>query len=274
MIDNRSVPTDHVLPHVVYQDVAEAIAWLGKAFGFAEHYRYGDPAEPSGAQIYLGKTFVMLRNVRGDGKIPAQLGYGTQSLSVFVEDVDGHFQRAKAAGAKIVEEPHETVYGEYQFAAEDLGGHHWVFSRHAKDLSPADWGAQISSPPPGRLALLPKPSFCYLQIPAIDVHESAAFYEKVFGWNIRRRESEHPSFDDAAGNLSGAWFTDLKIAREPGLLPSIWVDGIDAVLAKIAASGGEVVEPVHHDAPDSTCWIATFRDPAGNVLRLYQEAPR
>src|ERR1700722_6228200 len=101
MIENRSVPTEHVLPHVVYQNVAEAIAWLGKAFGFTEHFRYGDPAEPSGAQIYLGKSFVMLRNVRGDGKIPAQLGYGTQSLSVFVGDVDGHFQRAKAAGAKI-----------------------------------------------------------------------------------------------------------------------------------------------------------------------------
>ena len=92
------------------------------------------------------------------------------------------------------------------------------------------------SEPPHRLTLLPKPSFCYLQIPAIDVHESAHSTKQIFGWNIRHRESEHPSFDDAAGNISGAWFTDLKIAREPGLLPSIWVDGIDEVLAKIAAA--------------------------------------
>jgi predicted enzyme related to lactoylglutathione lyase len=274
MIENRSVPTNTLIPHITYQRVAEASDWLAKTFGFAEHFRYGDPGEPSGAQIYLGRVFIMLRNVRDSAKTPAQLGYGTQSLSVFIEDVDAHYQRAKAAGAKIVEEPHETVYGEYQYAAEDLDGHHWVFSRHAQDLSPADWGAQILSVPPGRLALLPKPSFCYLQIPAIDVHESAKFYETIFGWNIRHRDSAHPSFDDAAGNLSGAWFTDLKIAREPGLLPSIWVDDIDAVLAKIAAHGGEVVEPVHHDSPGSTCWIATFRDPAGNVLRLYQEAPR
>lgn len=272
MIQNRSVPTDTVLPHVAYQDLAAAIGWLAKTFGFMEHYRYGEPV--SGAQVYLGGAWVMLKQARAGSKSPAQLGYGTQDLTIFVPDVDAHYERAKAAGAKIVEEPHETVYGEYQYAAEDLDGHHWLFSRHAKDLSPADWGAQISSPPPGRLALLPRPRFCYLQIPATDVHESAAFYEKVFGWNIRRRESKHPSFDDATGNLSGAWFTDLKIAREPGLLPSIWVDGIDAVLAKIAASGGEVVEPVHHDAPDGTCWIATFRDVAGNVLRLYQEAPR
>ena len=55
MQKNRSVPTDTILPHVVYQDVAEALAWLCKIFGFTEHYRYGDPAGPiSGAQMHLG----------------------------------------------------------------------------------------------------------------------------------------------------------------------------------------------------------------------------
>lgn len=67
---------------------------------------------------------------------PAQLGYGTQSLTVFVPDVEAHFQQAKSAGAKILEEPQETVYGEFQFAAQDLEGHHWLFSRHARDLRP------------------------------------------------------------------------------------------------------------------------------------------
>jgi uncharacterized glyoxalase superfamily protein PhnB len=28
---------------------------------------------------------------------------------------------------------HETVYGERQYGAEDLEGHHWLFSRHARD---------------------------------------------------------------------------------------------------------------------------------------------
>ncbi len=77
------------------------------------------------------------------GMSPAQLGYGTQSLTVFVDDVDEHHARAKAAGAKILEEPHETEYGEYQYAAEDLDGHHWLFSRHVKDRSPEDWGAMV-----------------------------------------------------------------------------------------------------------------------------------
>jgi uncharacterized glyoxalase superfamily protein PhnB len=64
-------------------------------------------------------------------------------LTVFVEDVEAHIQKAKAAGAKILEEPHETEYGEFQFAAEDLEGHHWLFSRHARDVSPEEWGATI-----------------------------------------------------------------------------------------------------------------------------------
>ncbi len=142
MIENRSLPTDTVLPHVRYKNLAEAIEWLGKAFGFREHYRYGQPL--SGAQVHLGNAWIMLHRSSEGAASPAELGYGTQSLTVFLEDVEGHFQRAKAAGAQILEEPHETDYGEFQYAAEDLDGHHWLFSRHARNLSPGEWGATVA----------------------------------------------------------------------------------------------------------------------------------
>jgi uncharacterized glyoxalase superfamily protein PhnB len=87
----------------------------------------------------------MLERVREGRKSPAQLGYGTQSLTVFVEDVDAHFERTKAAGAKIVEDLHVTEYGERQYGVEDLDGHHWLFSWHARDVSPDEWGAQVAS---------------------------------------------------------------------------------------------------------------------------------
>ena len=140
MTENRSVPVDTVLPHVLYQDLPAAIAWLSKASGFVEHYHYGEPM--SGAQVYVGRAVVMLKQAQGQAS-PSDLGFGTQSLTIFVEDVEAHYARAKAASAKILEEPHETVYGEFQYAAEDLDGHHWLFSRHVRDLSPADWGAVI-----------------------------------------------------------------------------------------------------------------------------------
>ncbi len=138
---NRSVPADTVLPHVTYLNLAAAIEWLTKAFGFVEDYRYG---EPSGAQVHLGNAYIMLRQARAGCASPAQLGYGTQSLTVFVDDVDGHYARTKAAGAMIVEELHETEYGERQYGVVDLDGHHWLFSRHARDVSPEEWGAKIA----------------------------------------------------------------------------------------------------------------------------------
>jgi uncharacterized glyoxalase superfamily protein PhnB len=140
---NRSVPADIILPHLVYQDVATAIDWLTRAFGFVEHYRYGDPAQ--GAQMHLGDAWIMLTVARPGRSSPVQTGVWTQSLTVFVEDVDAHFAKTKLAGAKIVEELHETMYGERQYGVEDLEGHHWLFSRHARDVSPSEWGAVVAS---------------------------------------------------------------------------------------------------------------------------------
>jgi uncharacterized glyoxalase superfamily protein PhnB len=60
--------------------------------------------------------------------------------------VETHYARTKAAGAKIVEDLHETMYGELQYGVEDLEGHHWLFSRHAHDVSPDAWGAKIVTP--------------------------------------------------------------------------------------------------------------------------------
>ena len=41
-LEYRSVPVDTALPHVIYQNLREAMAWLTKAFGFQEYYRYDD----------------------------------------------------------------------------------------------------------------------------------------------------------------------------------------------------------------------------------------
>ena len=101
---NRSVPADTVLPHITYQNVAEALAWLTKAFGFTEHYRYGEPGGPvQGAQIHLGDAWIMLNSARAGRASFTQLGAQTQSLT-----------------------------------------HSWLFSRHARDVCPDEWGATIA----------------------------------------------------------------------------------------------------------------------------------
>lgn len=144
---NRSVPVDTLLPHVYYPDIAAAIVWLTNVFGFTEHYRYvASDATIQGAQLHLGGAWIMIAITRPGRSTPREIGERTQSLSVFVEDVDAHFERTKAAGASIIEELHETIYGELQYAAEDLEGHHWIFSRHVSDVSPDTWGAILAEP--------------------------------------------------------------------------------------------------------------------------------
>lgn len=139
------MPADVILPHLTYRNVADALAWLAKAFGFVEHYRFGEPGgRVNGAQMHLGDAWIMLNSARPGSASPAQAGHQTQSLTVFVDDVDAHCERAKLAGAKIVEDLHETAYGERQYGVEDLEGHHWLFSRHARDVDPAEWGATVA----------------------------------------------------------------------------------------------------------------------------------
>jgi uncharacterized protein len=111
----------------------------------------------------------------------------------------------------------------------------------------------------------------YVQIPAGDPEESAAFYEQVFGWNIRGRGTSHVAFDDATGDVSGAFMPDRAISREPGILPYVYVSSVDRTLEQVTANGGEVVTAPY---PEGNLWVATFRDPAGNVVGLWQMGPR
>jgi predicted enzyme related to lactoylglutathione lyase len=107
---------------------------------------------------------------------------------------------------------------------------------------------------------------CYLQIPALDLVQSAAFYETIFRWRIER---PYASFE--APGLIGQWVTDRPPAAAGGVLAWISVDRIDETLASVVAAGGEVVEPPSADGPR---WLATIRDPAGNLIGVAQHGPR
>ena len=111
----------------------------------------------------------------------------------------------------------------------------------------------------------------YLEIPAIDPRQSAVFYEKVLGWNVEWRSSDDPRFGDGTGHLIGRWVTGRAISREPGLLPYIYVDRIDDAVERVATHGGEVIKAPY---PEGNLWVATVRDPADNVIGLWQEGPR
>jgi uncharacterized protein len=109
---------------------------------------------------------------------------------------------------------------------------------------------------------------CYIEIPAIDIARSADFYGRVFGWNIRRRKDGSTAFDDGVGEVSGTWVVGRPPASQPGLLVYVMVDSVAATVDSVIANGGEIVQPIGADAPEIT---ARFRDPAGNIIGLYQQ---
>jgi uncharacterized glyoxalase superfamily protein PhnB len=251
---NRSAPGGDIVPYRIYHDVAKAMDWLCDVFGFTERLRVTGADGKVGHGPRKGQGFA---SAPDSAELrPPRPNEVTQSLSVHVEDVLRHYERARQRGARILGPPTTCRFGERQYTAEDLDGHRWTFSQSVADVKPEEWGATVSA--------------------AIDVLEAAAFYEKVFGWNILRRESHRPSLDDATGYASGAFVstgvTGREMAGSPGLLPCIWVDGVDGILALVAASGGEAVDAPRSEGASS--WIATFHDPSGNLIGLYQEGPR
>ena len=150
MVVNRSRPPG-IVPSVYYEDVELAIDWLCNAFGFTERFRYGPEASVAGAQLAAGDGVVMLSLARvgqspewGDSAEfrPPHDGDVSVVLSVHVEDVDQHFERAKQFGARIVHEPETYTFGERQYTAEDLAGYRWAFSQSVADVAPEQWGAR------------------------------------------------------------------------------------------------------------------------------------
>jgi predicted enzyme related to lactoylglutathione lyase len=109
---------------------------------------------------------------------------------------------------------------------------------------------------------------CYLQIPCADPKDSAAFYSRVFGWDIRTRGDGAIAFDDGVGEVSGAFVTGRTPQTNAGMLVYVMVDSVDGTLGEVVAAGGTVVTPIGADAPEVT---ARFADPFGNVFGLYQE---
>jgi uncharacterized glyoxalase superfamily protein PhnB len=124
-----------ITPYLYYEDVASALKFLSKAFGFR---KYGRPMLASDGKINhaamkIGNDLIMMGRPPGATyKNPQRLGQATQSLYINVNNVDKHFQRAKKAGARILEEPGDQFYGHRRYGAEDPEGHQWYFAQDIK----------------------------------------------------------------------------------------------------------------------------------------------
>jgi len=125
-------------------------------------------------------------------------------------------------------------------------------------------------PDSGQAGVFRAGGISYLRIPAPDPRRSAAFYQAVFGWELRGA-ADDPSFQDGTGHVIGHFMRDLAVAGEAGVQPYIYVESIDDTLEKLGARGAELVTEPY---PEGDLWVATFRDPGGNVIGVWQHGPR
>ncbi len=119
-----------------YADARAAIDWLGKAFGFAARVVIDGPnGAVAHSELVLDEALIQVGQAGGmpGSKSPKEAGGYTQSLYVFVADIDAHCERARAAGAEIVQEPTTQHYGDRTYGCLDCEGHRWTFGQRVDD---------------------------------------------------------------------------------------------------------------------------------------------
>lgn len=123
-----------ITPYLYYKDLGGALKFLSKAFGFRKYGRSmsGPDGKLNHAAMKLGDAMIMMGYPGTKYKNPKRLGQATQSLYINVDNIDKHFERARKAGAKIIEKPIDTFYGHRRYGAEDPEGHQWYFAQDIK----------------------------------------------------------------------------------------------------------------------------------------------
>jgi uncharacterized glyoxalase superfamily protein PhnB len=140
-IDKR--PTFGSAP--VYENPAAALDWLEKAFGFRRSMVItDDQGRIAHCEMEFGDGYLMLGSKWNESmEFPTAIGgRNTQTIHVHLnEGVDAHCERARAAGAEILQAPETQFYGDRTYRCRDLGGHIWTFGQTVQVMQPEEWDA-------------------------------------------------------------------------------------------------------------------------------------
>jgi uncharacterized glyoxalase superfamily protein PhnB len=106
-----------------YEDPAGAARWLHTVFGLESWDKIpAEGEEPSWIELHAGSSAILLFKQTEERR-----GGVDHEVWVYVDDLDAHYARSTANGAKIVSEIHQHGYRRYE--ADDLEGHRWVFAQ-------------------------------------------------------------------------------------------------------------------------------------------------
>jgi len=116
-----------VTPYLVVNGAAREMEFLTRAFDARQV-----------GEIFKSPEGKIMHAVVQIGDSMVELGDSAEAmpmnLHIYVDDVDGMYRRAVAAGAVSVREPETTFYGDRSAGVKDPGGNNWWLACHVEDV--------------------------------------------------------------------------------------------------------------------------------------------
>lgn len=135
-ITNPPTGIPRILPHLTYDDVGAAVAWLEDAFGFKERTwvrHTSADGRTSRTQMDVLDSVITLGEPSVHGESPRS-GVSV-TLYVYVDDVDAHYSRTSRHPGAAVQLPLEDrPWGDRTYQVRDPEGHVWIFAQHVADV--------------------------------------------------------------------------------------------------------------------------------------------
>jgi uncharacterized glyoxalase superfamily protein PhnB len=274
-VENRTMPPCTIVPELVYDDVTEARRWLCDVFGLVERWHAGDHR----AQLTFGGGTIAITEPRTSRALT-----GHVSLVIRVDDVDAHCRQTRERGAAIVAEPQDYPYGERQYTAADLGGHHWCFSQSIADVVPEEWGGTSG---PG-LHARPAPASGAGAGPRISVmlivpdgDTAVTWYRDALGadvlWDLGGvaglEVGGAPFFLHEANPKNPAEDSPDRVGQT-SVRVEVFVENPDGFIERAVAAGALAGSPVTaHELPWGTHRQGGFQDPFGHKWSVGDTSP-
>jgi uncharacterized glyoxalase superfamily protein PhnB len=131
----RVATIQRVVPYLFYADIDAALDFLDRAFGLPTREAYrNDSGTIEHAQAGEGDAIIAMGPSRVESGLvsPREMAAARHAgIWVHVDDVDAHYERAKAAGAEVEKPPEDRGYGR-EYGARDTEGNHWWFCQLAE----------------------------------------------------------------------------------------------------------------------------------------------
>ncbi len=269
-----------LVPYICVSPAADALAFYADVFGGVETLRVAAPDGRIGhAEMRIGAVRLMLSDEYAEIGVlsPKTLGGSGFSLYLEVDDCDAVYARAVAAGATGQREPADQDHGNRTATLLDPFGHRWMLSTHIEDLSLSEYqrrsaaeGWSTTGAPDALAVPAAVVEVGYYTSAVPDVARGVAFYGALFGWQfdpaVPASDGVH-TYAHVGNTRLPTGLTDDTGAASPHLY--FRVDDLDAMLERVRALGGEVLEVSQYASGGN----ARCRDDQGVEFDLWQPAP-